>query len=324
MALMVILLGTSFNAEAQLGGLAIPKPEPNGQPVSFTLGDKEICTWNPATLELTFSADGDVYKMDANTGKFANSKGESKGSINADGTITSPFFGEMGTTLYKDGDLYVMKNGDINVGKIEKFTNCYTFHGANFKKQLEGQSSAEVDPFVIAYVYFALSNVETEIDKTTEQISLSASSLSSSSSSSTSSSTDDKAKRVKVYKNGNHVGYVDGNGNVYDDRGDKIGHLPDYGYIEDARGYYIGSIRGGTIEASSKTVCKVSGLSIEIVDPEQNCWNCYVKAATISLDREVIRYDWKRGYSSDKIGYTEIDIKNYEWLAALVFCDFFF
>ena len=116
MALMVILLGTSFNAEAQLGGLAIPKPEPNGQPVSFTLGDKEICTWNPATLEFTMN-DGVVYKLDANTGKFTDSQGSPKGSISADGTVEAPNFGTIQVKQDGTNFFYVWRNEE-KVGAV--------------------------------------------------------------------------------------------------------------------------------------------------------------------------------------------------------------
>ena len=99
MAMVAIMFGVSYNAEAQLlGGIAkavknktqqssqnkacaMPQPDAKAKPVTFSVGKNgeiAVCTWNPATLEITMLTEmsgnqkGDVIKLDPSTGKFTN------------------------------------------------------------------------------------------------------------------------------------------------------------------------------------------------------------------------------------------------------------
>ena len=143
MAFLVLMMGVNFNAEAQLGGLlnkakekvsgggktkerkkddiekeakekfaaqqamfqlAIPQPDAGKKVCIFSIGGTGICSWNPATLELTITTNrggntpGSVYKLDPATGKFTDKNGAPKGSISADGTIESPNLGTLKLT----------------------------------------------------------------------------------------------------------------------------------------------------------------------------------------------------------------------------------
>ena len=125
-ASVAIVMGVNINANAQLGGLVkaakgkaqqnkqneapktdyfalkIPQRDANASPCVFDLKDQNaVCMWDPTQLELTILAErgghkaNDVYKLDPATGKFTNSKGESKGSISEDGTVVTPNFGKL-------------------------------------------------------------------------------------------------------------------------------------------------------------------------------------------------------------------------------------
>ena len=215
MALMVILLGTSFNAEAQLGGLinaaknkakagkeqkaaeakaaaeaakaaaeaakaealltmAIPQPDANGETVVFRttnyMGEKSeaICSWNPATLELTISTTrggntpGAVYKVDPATGKVTDNNGASKGSMNPNGTIESPNLGTLtiesgaegqGYTGTKHKGIRVRRNG-TNLGIVAP---DWVGNGPIFGK------NKEVNVLLAAYVYCGLMLTERDL-----------------------------------------------------------------------------------------------------------------------------------------------------------------
>lgn len=168
MALMVIMLGVNFNAEAQLGGLinaaknktkqnkakneleqqekelaehnkamvlAIPQPDANGSKVLFSIGNENVASWNPATNELTITTtrggntSGSVYKVDPATGNVTDSKGASKGSLNTSGTIESPNLGKLHLRIVKEE--MPIGNYETGVKYIETITGYYVYAGSN-------------------------------------------------------------------------------------------------------------------------------------------------------------------------------------------------
>ena len=209
MALLVIILGTNFNAEAQLGGLinaaknkakankeqkaaeekaaaeaakaealhtmAIPQPDANGETVVFKIAKsfrednyEAICTWNPATLELTISTTrggntpGAVYKLDPATGNVTDKNGASKGSMNPNGTIESPNLGTLtlesgaegsGYTGTKHKGVRVKKNG-TNLGVVAP---DWAGNGPIYGK------NKEVNVLLAAYVYCGLMLTERDL-----------------------------------------------------------------------------------------------------------------------------------------------------------------
>lgn len=125
-ALLVIMLGVNFNAEAQLGGLLnkakervagggakkntqeiealieqtkafVPKPgqTPNA---TITMDGTEVASWDGAKNELTLKTDnggftsGTVLKVDGNTGKITDASGKAMGSLNTK-SVESPNLG---------------------------------------------------------------------------------------------------------------------------------------------------------------------------------------------------------------------------------------
>jgi len=179
MALLVILLGANFNAEAQLGGLinkaknmkqnkeaakkeeaqqpGIPKPIPGAQTVVLAANDEGVALWNPATLELTMTTtrggntNGAVYKIDPNTGKVTDANGNSKGSINNDCTIDSPNAGRI-TIQHKFNGLYYFFQDNTQVGMYNYDNRVSNSPFGDIK--LSDQSV--VNTSIIAYVYFGL------------------------------------------------------------------------------------------------------------------------------------------------------------------------
>ena len=143
-ALMFIMLGANFNAEAQSGSLSIPQPDANGQIVG---------KWNPATLEFTMN-DGVVYKLDANTGKFTDSQGTPKGSISADGTVEAPNFGTIQVKQDGTNFFYVWRNEEKLGAVLGAIGEVY------YKDRRLGDngsvSDKTISPLLIAYVYFSI------------------------------------------------------------------------------------------------------------------------------------------------------------------------
>ena len=116
---MIVAASFAFSqvADAQLGGmlnrarsaikeaastpstpkvkLAIPKAVSGGQTAVFKRGEKEVAKWNPATLELTMTADGAVYKLDPKTGNFTDASGASTQAPPS--TASTPFVGAVPT-----------------------------------------------------------------------------------------------------------------------------------------------------------------------------------------------------------------------------------
>ena len=126
-ALLVLMMGVNYNAEAQLGGLVnkakskvtggdkkqkaeeaerlkeigIPQPDPNAGMYMFFLDKEGVCMYNPATLEISMTTTyggntpGAVYKIDPNTGNVTDQNGKSVGSMSNDGTIVTKNIGKI-------------------------------------------------------------------------------------------------------------------------------------------------------------------------------------------------------------------------------------
>ena len=321
MALLVIILGVNYNAKAQSDTPTIPKPDANGKIVSFLKNGKEVCTWNPATLELTMtSLNGEVYKMDETSGQFLEGKGRkavSHGSISNGGKIVSTNRGTMGSRLTRAGELYVEQSGK-SIGKVEENSKAYIFHGANYQKVLLGQSSEKTNPLVVAYVYFALLLEDSERDQTV-YTPVNSPSSSSFTSTTTSSSSNEEATKYEVFKKSSTaVGYVDSYGNVYDRYESKIGKLPKgNGDILDKSGSKIGEIYNGEIRKGSTVICRV--------DFQGSLLARYSSSSSFDIignvsDRVVARTPGESTQS--EIG--KCACGNKEWNAALIYCDFFF
>ncbi len=328
-ALMVIMLGANFNAWSQSGSLSIPKPDANGQIVTFNRDGKEVGKWNPATLEFTMN-DGVVYKLDANTGKFTDSQGSPKGSISADGTVEAPNFGTIQVKQDGTNFFYVWRNEEKLGAVLGAIGEVY------YRDRRLGDngtvSDKTISPLLIAYAYFGLVFTQDDFDKKaqkSEEIKKSQpniqaptyTKLPSSSSSSSSSSTDQKEKKISVEKGSHDVGYVDGYGNVYDRYENKIGKLPEgNGDILDASGRKIGEIRSGEIKQGSTVVCKVA-LNTLYTKSRKSSGNIIM--GNCDGDRVTCR----NNRDEDQNSFNEIgrcSCNHPEWNAALIFCDFFF
>lgn len=183
MALIVIMLGVNFNADAQLGGLinaaknkakqnkaqkeqaeltnktkpVIPQPDAGGSTVIFTVQDTAVAMWNPATLELTITTTkggntpGSILKVDASTGKVTDKNGASKGSISNDGTIVSPNLGNLKLVTEDRGMFglaYHVKMGNEQLGTVDD--ECIV------SGKLTGRASSPVSTLLTAYVYYGL------------------------------------------------------------------------------------------------------------------------------------------------------------------------
>lgn len=196
MALLTIMFGVSFNADAQLLGKiakavkggnnssssnseaaklygpnnnsntharanwSIPKADAKAAVCTFSVGKNgeiAVCSWNPATLELTMLTEmsgnqkGDVIKLDPSTGKFTNNRGEDKGSISADGTIMSSSIGELKFEEKDAGvfgwEYHVRKNGK-RIGNITSDGSCAGY--------IVGSYTGKVSRLLVAYVYYGL------------------------------------------------------------------------------------------------------------------------------------------------------------------------
>lgn len=196
MALVAIMFGVSYNADAQiLGKIAnavkgktsknaadekpasettktidrsMPKPDAKASPTTFSVGkngEMAVCTWNPATLEITMLTEmagnkkGDVIKLDPSTGKFTNNRGEDKGSISEDGTIVSPHLG-----ILKFSEIYKGVTGVAPAFK--KVYEYLVLYKGNKVGNLSADGVAQIamngrydgDPsrLLVAYVYYGL------------------------------------------------------------------------------------------------------------------------------------------------------------------------
>lgn len=177
-ALLAIMFGVSYNAEAQLlGGIAkavknkttqssqnkactMPKPDAKAKPVTFSVGKNgeiAVCSWNPATLELTMLTEmsgnqkGDVIKLDPNTGKFTNNRGEDKGSISEDGTIVSTHLGEFKLEAKNAGVYgmeYHVKYKGKSIGNLTSEGFCSGY--------IVGPYTGAPTRLLSAYVYYGL------------------------------------------------------------------------------------------------------------------------------------------------------------------------
>lgn len=196
-ALLTIMFGVSYNADAQLlGGLAkavknkaneakqgkaceVPKADAKAKPATFSLGkngEVPVCTWNPATLEITMldemagNKKGDVIKLDPSTGKFTNNRGEDKGSISEDGTIISPHIGTLNFVTKDEGAFgtahYVMQKFSdgrslkvVNLsepGSIKFFDTSVKVLGSNNQSNADGKYTGNPSLLLVGYVYGVL------------------------------------------------------------------------------------------------------------------------------------------------------------------------
>lgn len=196
-ALLVLMMGVNFDAEAQLGGLlnkaknkanqnkeqkqrdeenaamllAIPQPNANESKAIFAIGNESVASWNPATNELTVTTTrggntpGSVYKIDPTTGKVTDNKGASKGSLK-DSTIDSPNLGQLRLFVHKKWPGIITGydvRADINgkstrLGDVDQEqVNTIYFQGKGSVKM------AKVNPLLVAYVFYGLMLTEKEI-----------------------------------------------------------------------------------------------------------------------------------------------------------------
>lgn len=178
MAMVAIMFCVSYNADAQLlGGLAkavknknqqshqnkacaMPQPDAKAKPVTFSVGKNgeiAVCTWNPATLEITMLTEmsgnqkGDVIKLDPSTGKFTNNRGEDKGSISEEGIIVSSHLGELKLEVKNAGvygmEYHVRKDGK-RIGNVTSEGFCSGY--------IVGPYTGTPTRLLVAYVYYGL------------------------------------------------------------------------------------------------------------------------------------------------------------------------
>ncbi|MBO7566555.1 MAG: hypothetical protein J6T60_05610 [Bacteroidales bacterium] len=166
-ALMVIMLGTNFNAEAQLGGLIgaakdlatqkgakIPKQKKKGKPIAFTMQGATVGSFDPTTLTITFNQKDNngqqiVYKIDPNTGAVTSHLGNSVGSMSNDGSFESPKLGKLTVEESTYPNFKVKKDGKV-IGGVT------TMKASNSNRDVIGQFAEEVSPLLVAYVYFGV------------------------------------------------------------------------------------------------------------------------------------------------------------------------
>jgi hypothetical protein len=166
-ALIVIMLGVNFNAEAQiglLGGLVdkateksadIPKAKKKGKPIVISKGKYGIGQWDPTTLELTFFQKYEegalkgqqiILKIDPNTGAITDKAGGSKGSMQK-GSLETLTLGSL-TVKKKDYPWFtVSRNGEV-IGQVSPRA------AFNMNDLKLGNFEEEVSPLLVAYVFF--------------------------------------------------------------------------------------------------------------------------------------------------------------------------
>lgn len=164
MALLIIMLGIDFNAEAQgKVKLAIPKAG-NGPEVTFTRKDSdgdvtEVAKWNPATCEIIVGTE--VYKLDTKTGQVTDANGAPKGSMSAQGIIESPNFGTL--NLVPDGVLVYINKGEDRLGAMVT-TMGEIYYGVRSKGDNGFASDKSVNPLLMSYIYFGLIYTQDDLD----------------------------------------------------------------------------------------------------------------------------------------------------------------
>lgn len=178
MAMVAIMFCVSYNADAQLlGGLAkavknknqqshqnkacaMPQPDAKAKSATFSVGkngEVAVCSWNPATLEITMldeiagNKKGDVIKLDPSTGKFTNNHGEDRGSISEDGTIESIHIGTLKLEA-KDAGVYGMEYKIKYDGKVIGNLNSEGFCSG----YIVGPYTGTPTRLLVAYVYYGL------------------------------------------------------------------------------------------------------------------------------------------------------------------------
>lgn len=155
----------AMEAQNQRSDASVPKVDAKAPVSTFSVGkngELAVCTWNPATLEITMLEEmagnkkGDVIKFDPSTGKFTNNRGEDKGSISEDGTIVSPHLG-------------VLKFEEKNAGVfgweykvLKKLSNGGSSLLCNLKEDgtnsgdVSGKYTGKVSRLLAGYIYGAL------------------------------------------------------------------------------------------------------------------------------------------------------------------------
>lgn len=123
-----------------------------------------------------------------------------------------------------------------------------------------------------------------------------------------------------IEKNGSK-GFVKGNGEVYDWAHNKIGQLPAHGDgdIKDGHGNIIGRIRLGKIyNKMGQELADVNHNTGDITIPGTSNQIAIVRSGNVVLQEK----DSMMGFKDVKtLGYC--DVRPYEWVAALIYCNFF-
>ena len=133
----------------------------------------------------------------------------------------------------------------------------------------------------------------------------------------------EEARRNQKYpfeKNGSR-GYVKGSGEVFDWADNKIGQLPSGGDgdILDGHGNIIGRIRLGKIyDKMSNELCEVNHNTGDILIPGRSNQIAIVRSGSVVLQKK----DQMMGYKDLKT-LGRCDVRPYEWVAAIIFCNFF-
>ena len=197
MAMVAIMFGVSYNADAQILGkiakavkggnnnssssnsdaaklygpnnnvntkpranMSMPKADAKAAVSTFSVGKNgeiAVCTWNPATLEITMLTEmsgnqkGDVIKLDPTTGKFTNNRGEDKGSISEDGTIVSTQLGNLKLVEKNAGVFgweYNVKGNGRELGNLNAEGFC--------AGDIVGPYTGNPSRLLAAYVYYGL------------------------------------------------------------------------------------------------------------------------------------------------------------------------
>ena len=159
----IAMFAFSTVADAQKVKLALPKAG-GGSEITFTRKDSdgditEVAKWNPTTCEITIGSE--IYKVDTKTGQVTDSKGASKGSMNAKGSIESPNFGTL--DLVADGVLLYVNKGGERLGAMVS-TMGEIYYGARNKGDNGFASDKSVNPLLMSYIYFGLIYTQDDLD----------------------------------------------------------------------------------------------------------------------------------------------------------------
>ena len=310
-----------------MGEPIIPVPVKDAKPVTFKIDNEVFGTWNHETLKLTTNVEykqGDLagkkitLTVNPQTGKITNDLGSEIGTINNNGSITTTAGGKY--TL-KDRKVYF---GNTHVGTIGNDYIVYNSYG-----QKIGTMDGYVSPLLASFVYFGVLYTEDDYARWKaeyeEAQAKAKAEAEQRAKEEAARQAQEKAKEkenlISVDKKGWTVGYVDSHGNVYDRYKDKIGKLPEgNGDILDKSGHRIGEIYNGSIKSGSTEICKVDGGYIYTKSRKSS-------SSVIMGDVRSSDVTCRKNRDEDNNLFESIGksyINNKEWLAALIFCDFFF